>query len=368
MSYYFTSESVSEGHPDKVADQISDALLDAFLRQDPESKVACETLVTTGLAIVSGEVLTEGYVDIQKTVRDVIKRIGYTKGEYKFEADSCAVLSTIHEQSVDIHQGVVRARKEDQGAGDQGMMFGYACRETEELMPLPITLAHIFLIELAKIRREGKAMTYLRPDAKSQITVQYSDDNKPERIDTIVLSTLGRTGIFAFAVCMNLLQVYNLFLSGTCQTLQSLGAIQVGKKNEEGLHTILRRAFRFITAAMAITCILVWAFPESIARLFGAEDATMLTECSHALRIFALSFIPFCYIYVIMIVYKLYGQHRMALFISFALSLTVIPMLWLVARIQPSMLWYSYLIAYLIEAVAIYTLHRMNHVELKLKI
>ena len=186
--------------------------------------------------------------------------------------------------------------------------------------------------------------------------------------NTIVLSTLGRTGIFAFAVCMNLLQVYNLFLSGTCQTLQSLGAIQVGKKNEEGLHTILRRAFRFITAAMAITCILVWAFPESIARLFGAEEATMLTECSHALRIFALSFIPFCYIYVIMIVYKLYGQHRMALFISFALSLTVIPVLWLVARIQPSMLWYSYLIAYLIEAVAIYTLHRMNHVELKLKI
>ena len=186
--------------------------------------------------------------------------------------------------------------------------------------------------------------------------------------NTIVLSTLGRTGIFAFAVCMNLLQVYNLFLSGTCQTLQSLGAIQVGKKNEEGLHTILRRAFRFITAAMAVTCILVWAFPESIARLFGAEDATMLTECSHALRIFALSFIPFCYIYVIMIVYKLYGQHRMALFISFALSLTVIPVLWLVARIQPSMLWYSYLIAYLIEAVAIYTLHRMNHVELKLKI
>lgn len=186
--------------------------------------------------------------------------------------------------------------------------------------------------------------------------------------NTIVLSTLGRTGIFAFAVCMNLLQVYNLFLSGTCQTLQSLGAIQVGKKNEEGLHTILRRAFRFITAAMAITCILVWAFPESIARLFGAEDATMLTECSHALRIFALSFIPFCYIYVIMIVYKLYGQHRMALFISFALSLTVIPVLWLVARIQPSMLWYSYLIAYLIEAIAIYTLHRMNHVELKLKI
>ena len=184
--------------------------------------------------------------------------------------------------------------------------------------------------------------------------------------NTIVLSTLGRTGIFAFAVCMNLLQVYNLFLSGTCQTLQSLGAIQVGKKNEEGLHTILRRAFRFITAAMAVTCILVWAFPESIARLFGAEEATMLAECTHALRIFALSFIPFCYIYVIMIVYKLYGQHRMALFISFALSLTVIPVLWLMARWQPSMLWYSYLIAYIIEAIAIFTLHRFSHVELKL--
>lgn len=185
--------------------------------------------------------------------------------------------------------------------------------------------------------------------------------------NTIVLSTLGRTGIFAFAVCMNLLQVYNLFLSGTCQTLQSLGAIQVGKKNEEGLHTILRRAFRFITAAMAVTCILVWAFPGSIARLFGAEEATMLAECIHALRIFALSFIPFCYIYVIMIVYKLYGQHRMALFISFALSLTVIPVLWLMARWQPSMLWYSYLIAYLIEAVAIFTLHRLSHVELKMR-
>ena len=185
--------------------------------------------------------------------------------------------------------------------------------------------------------------------------------------NTIVLSTLGRTGIFAFAVCMNLLQVYNLFLSGTCQTLQSLGAIQVGKKNEEGLHTILRRAFRFITAAMAVTCILVWAFPESIARLFGADETTMLAECSHALRIFALSFIPFCYIYVIMIVYKLYGQHRMALFISFALSLTVIPVLWLMARWHPSMLWYSYLIAYIIEAVAIFTLHRLSHVELKLR-
>ncbi len=185
--------------------------------------------------------------------------------------------------------------------------------------------------------------------------------------NTIVLSTLGRTGIFAFAVCMNLLQVYNLFLSGTCQTLQSLGAIQVGKKNEEGLHTILRRAFRFITAAMVVTCIFVWVFPGMISRLFGADEPAMLSESSHALRIFALSFIPFCYIYVIMIVYKLYGQHRMALFISFALSLTVIPVIWVISRVQPSMLWYSYLIAYLIEAVAIYALHRLTHVELRLK-
>lgn len=185
--------------------------------------------------------------------------------------------------------------------------------------------------------------------------------------NTIVLSTLGRTGIFAFAVCMNLLQVYNLFLSGTCQTLQSLGAIQVGKKNEEGLHTILRRAFRFITAAMAVTCIFVWVFPGMISRLFGADEPAMLSESSHALRIFALSFIPFCYIYVIMIVYKLYSQHRMALFISFALSLTVIPVIWMISRVQPDLLWYSYLIAYLIEAVAIYALHRLTHVELRLK-
>jgi len=189
MSYFFTSESVSEGHPDKVADQISDALLDEFLRHDPESHVACETLVTTGLAVVSGEVTCDGYVDVQSTVRDVIRHIGYTKGEYKFEAESCGVLSAIHEQSQDIDQGVSRKSKKDQGAGDQGMMFGYACRETDELMPLPITLAHIILIELGKIRREGKQMRYLRPDAKSQVTVQYSDEGKPERIDTIVVST-----------------------------------------------------------------------------------------------------------------------------------------------------------------------------------
>ncbi len=189
MSYFFTSESVSEGHPDKVADQISDALLDEFLRHDPESHVACETLVTTGLAVVSGEVTCDGYVDVQQTVRDVIREIGYTKGEYKFEAESCGVLSAIHEQSQDINMGVSRKAKVDQGAGDQGMMFGYACRETAELMPLPITLAHIILIELGKVRREGKQMRYLRPDAKSQVTVQYSDNGKPERIDTIVVST-----------------------------------------------------------------------------------------------------------------------------------------------------------------------------------
>ena len=189
MSYFFTSESVSEGHPDKVADQISDALLDEFLRHDPESHVACETLVTTGLAVVSGEVSCNGYVDVQQTVRDVIREIGYTKGEYKFEAESCGVLSAIHEQSQDINQGVSRKSKKEQGAGDQGMMFGYACRETAELMPLPITLAHIILIELGKRRHEGRQMRYLRPDAKSQVTVQYSDAGKPERIDTIVVST-----------------------------------------------------------------------------------------------------------------------------------------------------------------------------------
>ena len=189
MSYFFTSESVSEGHPDKVADQISDSLLDEFLRHDPESHVACETLVTTGLVVVSGEVTCDGYVEIQDKVREVIRRIGYTKGEYMFEANSCGVLSTIHGQSADINQGVDRATAEEQGAGDQGMMFGYACNETPELMPLPITLAHIFLQELTRIRKEGEQMKYLRPDAKSQITVQYADNGKPERIEAVVVST-----------------------------------------------------------------------------------------------------------------------------------------------------------------------------------
>ena len=184
--------------------------------------------------------------------------------------------------------------------------------------------------------------------------------------NTIVQDTLGRTGIFAFAVCMNLLQVYNLFLSGTCQTLQSLGAIQVGKGDNEGLRLVLRKAFRFITVAMAVTCLLVWVYPSGVVRLFGATEAALLSEGNHAVRIFALSFIPFCYIYVLMIVYKLHHHHHMALFISFALSLTVIPVLWVMSRWQPDALWYSYLIAYLIEAIAIFILHRATHISFDL--
>jgi S-adenosylmethionine synthetase len=189
MGYLFTSESVSEGHPDKVADQISDALLDEFLKWDPESKVACETFVTTGLAVCGGEVRTTGWVDVQETARNVIRKIGYTKAEYRFDSDSCGVVSTIHEQSPDINQGVMRQKPEEQGAGDQGMMFGYACREMDNYMPLSIELAHRLLQELAAIRREGKAMKYLRPDAKSQVTIEYDDNNNPVCIDTIVMST-----------------------------------------------------------------------------------------------------------------------------------------------------------------------------------
>jgi S-adenosylmethionine synthetase len=189
MAYLFTSESVSEGHPDKVADQISDALIDNFLAFDPESKVACETLVTTGQVILAGEVKSNTYLDVQTIARDVIKKIGYTKSEYMFEANSCGVLSAIHEQSADINQGVERANPEDQGAGDQGMMFGYATNETENLMPLALDIAHALLIELANIRRENSEIKYLRPDAKSQVTLEYSDDNKPQRIDAIVIST-----------------------------------------------------------------------------------------------------------------------------------------------------------------------------------
>jgi S-adenosylmethionine synthetase len=189
MPYLFTSESVSEGHPDKVADQISDALLDNFLAFDAQSKVACETLVTTGQVFLAGEVKTNTYIDVQKVARDVINAIGYTKSEYMFEGDSCGVLTAIHEQSQDINRGVERADPMQQGAGDQGMMFGYASRETDNYMPLPLELAHILLKELAAIRREEKEMKYLRPDSKSQVTIEYNDDDKPKRIHTIVVST-----------------------------------------------------------------------------------------------------------------------------------------------------------------------------------
>ncbi len=189
MGYYFTSESVSAGHPDKVADQISDAILDNLLAQDAESKVACETLVTTGLTIVAGEIKSTGFVNVDEVARKTIERIGYNKAEYKYDAGSCGIMSALHAQSADINRGVERAAEEEQGAGDQGMMFGYACRDTEDYMPLPIYLAHNLLIELDAIRREGKVMTYLRPDAKSQVTIEYNNDNTPNKIDTIVVST-----------------------------------------------------------------------------------------------------------------------------------------------------------------------------------
>ena len=189
MAYLFTSESVSEGHPDKIADQISDALIDNFLAFDPQSKVACETLVTTGQVVLAGEVKSHAYLDVQEIARQVIRKIGYTKSEYMFEADSCGILSAIHEQSSDINQGVVRKKKEEQGAGDQGMMFGYATNETNDYMPLALDLAHKLLIELAVLRRENKQIKYLRPDAKSQVTLEYDDTNRPVRIDAIVVST-----------------------------------------------------------------------------------------------------------------------------------------------------------------------------------
>ena len=189
MAYLFTSESVSEGHPDKIADQISDALLDNFLAFDPESKVACETLVTTGQVVLAGEVKSHTYLDIQSIAREVINKIGYTKGEYQFSGDSCGVISLIHEQSQDINQGVDRGSKEEQGAGDQGMMFGYATKETENYMPLALDISHKILQVLADLRRENKEITYLRPDAKAQVTIEYSDENVPQRIDTIVVST-----------------------------------------------------------------------------------------------------------------------------------------------------------------------------------
>src|SRR5919112_6791907 len=188
MPYLFTSESVSEGHPDKVADQISDALIDNFLAFDPQSKVACETLVTTGQVVLAGEVKSKAYLDVQEIARGVIRKIGYTKAEYMFEASSCGIISAIHEQSADINQGVDRKEKQEQGAGDQGMMFGYASSETSNYMPLALDLAHKILIELAALRRENSEIAYLRPDAKSQVTIEYSDDHKPVRIDAIVVS------------------------------------------------------------------------------------------------------------------------------------------------------------------------------------
>lgn len=189
MPYLFTSESVSEGHPDKIADQISDALIDHFLAFDPQSKVACETLVTTGQVVLAGEVKSKAYLDVQEITRQVIRRIGYTKSEYMFEANSCGIFSAIHEQSSDINQGVDKKKKEEQGAGDQGMMFGYATSETDDYMPLALDLSHKILQELAALRREGKQIKYLRPDAKSQVTLEYDDNNRPVRIDAIVVST-----------------------------------------------------------------------------------------------------------------------------------------------------------------------------------
>ena len=189
MSYFFTSESVGEGHPDKVSDQISDALIDNFLAFDPNAKVACETLVTTGQVILAGEVKSKAYLDVQKIARDVINKIGYTKSEYMFDSNSCGVLSAIHEQSEDITQGVERNNPEDQGAGDQGMMFGYATNESDDYMPVSLDLSHKILLELAELRRENNEITYLRPDSKSQVTLQYSEDNKPEKIVAIVVST-----------------------------------------------------------------------------------------------------------------------------------------------------------------------------------
>ena len=270
-----------------------------------------------------------------------------------------------------------------------GITGSSAATVVGHLVGIGILLTHWYPIPLSFLAKKGVesrlsfSLAYLR-DAGESIFLPRGEGSVLGRIisqgaplaiasisltllllsaNTIVLGTLGRTGIFAFAVCMNLLQVYNLFLSGTCQTLQSLGAIQVGKGDTEGLRLVLRKAFRFITVAMLITCGFVWIDPEAVAKFFGAEEPAMILETDHALRVFALSFIPFCYIYVLMIVYKLYSHHRLALFISFALSLTVIPVLWLVARVAPEYLWYSYLLAYIIELSLIFVFHKVSHIQ-----
>ncbi len=218
MPYLFTSESVSEGHPDKIADQISDALIDNFLAFDPNSKVACETLVTTGQVVLAGEVKSKAYLDVQEIARGVIRRIGYTKSEYMFEANSCGVFSAIHEQSPDINQGVDRKTKEEQGAGDQGMMFGYACDETDDYMPLALDLAHKLLLELAVLRRENKQIKYLRPDAKSQVTLEYDDNNKPIRIDAIVVSTQHDDTISQEQIRKDIINILILRVKAKCKT------------------------------------------------------------------------------------------------------------------------------------------------------
>ncbi len=217
MPYLFTSESVSEGHPDKIADQISDALIDNFLAFDPNSKVACETLVTTGQVVLAGEVKSKAYLDVQEIAREVIRRIGYTKSEYMFEANSCGVFSAIHEQSPDINQGVDRKKKEEQGAGDQGMMFGYACNETDNYMPLALDLAHKLLIELAALRRENKQIKYLRPDAKSQVTLEYDDNNTPIRIDAIVVSTQHDDNISQEKIRKDIINILIPRVKGKCK-------------------------------------------------------------------------------------------------------------------------------------------------------
>lgn len=222
MAFLFTSESVSEGHPDKVSDQISDAILDEFLRRDPESKVACETLCTTGLVVVAGEVRSEAYVDVQDVARRVINGIGYTKSDYMFDGNSCGVLSAIHEQSPDINRGVVRGNAEEQGAGDQGIIFGYACDETREYMPAPLILSHVILKELAVIRREGKVMTYLRPDSKSQVTVEYDENGEPVRVHTIVVSTQ-----------------HDEFIRPSDKVTEKEAEAQMGKRIEDDVRSIL---------------------------------------------------------------------------------------------------------------------------------